>query len=217
MNRIHLSRMRSERASWPKFRWWYVALVGLVGCSSRPGAVDSPSVSPASAAKAAIGQYDQDGDGVLNSKEILASGALVSAVSEFDTDGDGGLSRDEIQAGLERMFEPRMVMSGLRCGVYVGSRPLPDAKVRMIPEEFLGSSFPTAEGITDGYGSAAMASTYPNTAEQIDAVAGGLYRVEITSERVQLPTKYNSESELGCVINFRGRGDPSPTFNLSLR
>jgi hypothetical protein len=174
-------------------------------------------VSPATAAADAIEQFDQNGDRSLTVDEVAASGAMSEAFNRFDSDGNEQLNQDEIQSGLQQIFGPSLAMTDVRCRVNLDRQPLADAKIRLVPEAFLGDSFPTAEGITDASGSASMVSTYPGTDKQIDAVASGLYRVEITSERVELPAEYSAESKLGCIISTMGRGGNAPVFELSKR
>ena len=47
-----------------------------------------------------IGEWDGDGDGVLNQEEFNEGFGEVGAFGEWDEDGDGALSEDEYNAGV---------------------------------------------------------------------------------------------------------------------
>src|SRR4051812_12545495 len=76
-----------------------IALCTL-GCSQGPGAIHPPKVNSASAAAAAIEQYDRNGDGKLAKDEWSASPALAAVASQYDQNGDGELTANEIAAGI---------------------------------------------------------------------------------------------------------------------
>jgi hypothetical protein len=203
-------------------RNWLVVAIGMgvlhaIGCGNHPPAPRLPSLSPSGAAAAAIKQLDQNGDGSIGGEELGASGSLSEVKNQFDNDSDGQLNSEELENGFKQLFGQGVTLTSVRCFVRLNSRPLPDATIRLIPEKFLDENYETATGITDEIGGADVVASYQSGDRQIDAIATGLYRVEITSDRVKLPAKYNTESVLGCVIWAGGRTAIEPTFDLSSR
>ena len=83
--------------------------------------------------------------------------------------------------------------------------PLVGAKVRLVPESFLGSALQPGEGTTDERG-IAIVSTPPRYAADVPGLSPGFYRVEITKEGDSIPAKYNTATTLGLEIGPMGHG-----------
>ena len=70
----------------------FAALSTAVGCGDRRSYIVDPVVS----SKAAIEQYDKNGDALLDETELKDCPALLSALRAFDDSKDKKLSREEI-------------------------------------------------------------------------------------------------------------------------
>jgi hypothetical protein len=193
-----------------------IALILLAGCS-RSGSGQAPDVDVRAAAAYALEHYDGNKDGALEKSELSAVPALASALPAFDSSGNGRLDANEIEAGLTQMFASRTSLTEMTCTVTRSGRPLVGAKVRLIPLEMLGPSLPSAEDVTNESGTAhpgVSADLVPPQFKDKALMYPGLYRVEITHDQVQLPSQYNTETELGCQVNPLSRDGMSARFNL---
>ena len=188
-------------------------LLTAVGCQSR---VKPPSVDPEEAAATAIENYDTDGDGSLNEAELAACPGLLVVMDRFDTTGDRQLSQDEIEARLGEMYSGRVGLTTTSCKVTLDRRPLAGAKVRYVPEAFLGSEIKAAEGVTDQAGFTKVAipdEQLPEDQRGIGVLQMGVYRVEITHPTRSIPAKYNTRTTLGCELHPTVNDEP-PIFHL---
>ena len=71
--------------------------------------------------------------------------------------------------------------------------------------------------MTDQRGSARPsidAALLPEEFRERPLVYTGLYRVEITHPRTQIASRYNTATELGCMVDPAARGGTSAKFNL---
>jgi hypothetical protein len=198
---------------------WAIGVTLLaVGCSSRPGAIRPPSVNPSRAARAAIEQYDRDGDGLLSEAEWSASPELSAVAENYDTSADRVLSADEIEDGIRIWQEGPVGARAVLFRVTMGGRPLSGATVRLVPAEFLGDSVKGAAGETNqsGAGNLSMApEDRPRNAPNVALVQPGLYRVEITHPSNKIPEKYNANTVLGIEISGANPGPEGVTWQLS--
>lgn len=160
------------------------AVAGLVSCTSGPPAATPPDIDPATAAQAAIDQYDQNGDGALSAAEIEDS---ALSLEKWDADRSGSLSHAEIEQRLTRYVEHGTAMVGLNCYVRLNGRPLENAQVTLKPEEFLGGAVHPAYGTTgrDGVATIAVAEEF-RPRPDVEAAQIGLFKVEITHPEVQV-------------------------------
>jgi hypothetical protein len=157
--------------------------------------------------------YDANHDGALDSSELSRCPALAAVRLTFDTDGDDRLSAEEITGGVRRMFASPTICE-MACTVTLNGRPLARATVRLRPLEMLGETLPLAEGVTDDQGNVhptVDAELLPEEFRNLRLMFAGLYRVEITHPRTQLPRRYNNATELGCYV------DPSASHGTSAR
>jgi hypothetical protein len=156
-------------------------------------------VSPASAAAAALAEYDTNKDGALDAQELERCPALKSAVKQIDKNNDGRLDAGEIEARLASFQQRGVNVMAMSCQVLLAGEPLSGATVRLIPEKFLGDGIKPASGVTDAGGSAAL------TGEGLDVpgVHCGYYRIEVSKMdggQEQIPARYNAQTTLGVEV-----------------
>jgi hypothetical protein len=143
---------------------------------------------------------DKDGDGQLSKEEYVAAPGLAYCASEVDSDKSGTLSRDEIKARIDLYRELRTGYKEFSCSVAIGTAPLANAKIRLVPEPFLGEGIiDPASAITDIAGRAILDSEGADDIP-VPVVRVGMYRVEITSDKIKVPAKYNTETTIGVEI-----------------
>ena len=179
----------------------YLAVGGLLvsygsGCSRHPPAPEKPDLSPGEAGKAAIAQYDDNGDGRLDDEELEKCPALEEALERVDADNDGMLTAGEIAARVDGWLSSGSTVLSGTVLVKLDEKPLEGATVTFEPEEFLGSAFKPCSGVTSPLGEASLKgplAAYPG-------IYVGFYRVKISKNvggQETIPSRYNSETELG--------------------
>src|SRR6187397_2523524 len=89
------------------------ALIAIAGC----GGIKKYMVDPVVASKAAMEQYDKNGDGLLDETELKTCPALLRALHAYDESKDKKLSADEIGAQIKDMYEQASGMTSLNCSV----------------------------------------------------------------------------------------------------
>jgi hypothetical protein len=191
------------------------ALLIVAGCSAG-SSVEKMEVDPQAASAYAMQHYDANGDAALEPAELSSQPALAAVRLTFDTDGDDRLSVNEVADGVMQMFASPS-LSEMACTVTLNGRPLAGATVRLRPIEMLGDSLPSAEGVTDQRGRVRPtidAELIPEEFRERPLVYSGLYRVEITHPRTQLASRYNTATELGCLVDPAARGGATAHFDL---
>jgi hypothetical protein len=204
--------------------WRFFLLLGwivpLCGCGQlAQSSVRPPAVNPGEAAKKAIELYDKDRNGLLSPAELAACPGLLTALADYDTSGDKQLGREEIAARLTAMYSSGTGLTPMHCRVTLDSRPLRGARVRLIAEAFLGSDMKSAEGVTDGSGTAAIGiseNDLPEKLRTMKAMQLGLYRVEVTHPTAVIPAKYNTQTTLGYELHPMNSDDLA-VFRLQSR
>ena len=193
-----------------------LALATVIGCAGKPSGVDVPDIKPAEATGAILAQYDTDNDGQLSQAELSNCTALLDAMSQYDENGDRRISEDELTKRFTGWLESGLGVSSLACRVTLKGRPLEGAEINFIPEIGFQDSLQIAQGITDDSGVAMLsidAAHLPSDAHNMRGVQQGLFRVEITHPTVQVPAKYNVETQLGKEVSFES-GENVIRFNL---
>jgi hypothetical protein len=193
------------------------AFLAVVGCSA--GNVGKPpDVDPQAAAGYALQHYDANGDGALQTSELSRCPALAAAHATLDIDADGRISKSELTDNLVQMYGSQVNLTEMNCTVTLNGRPFAGATVRLRPIEMLGDALPPAQGVTDSQGSARPSiddALLPEPFRERPLVYAGLYRVEITHPRMQLPSRYNTATELGCYVDPAARSGTLRKFDLS--
>lgn len=200
------------------FCWLVTGLLplGLVGCSGGPEPVSVPEIDPEAAADGALELYDQDGDSQLSLSELANSPPLTAALKRIDQNSDGNIDRTELVDRFSKWANGGVGAANLACRIIYKGRPLAGAKVEIIPEKYLADAFQPATGTTSRKGIATMAidsAFLPSDLQRLKVVHQGLYRVVITHPEVDLPTKYNVDTELGLEVTFGAGKDVIP-FDL---
>lgn len=182
-----------------------LAAVTLAGCSGSPAPVPVPKIDPAAAATEALSKYDQNSDGKLAKDELMNCPSLLSALESFDSNHDGSIDQAELEQRFGMWSKSGVGVSSLACRVTYKGRPLDGAKVELIPEDFFHDEVKPAQGVTQGSGSAQMgidSSFLPADLKRLKGVNQGLYRVVITHPQIEIPAKYNTETQLGLEVSY---------------
>lgn len=177
----------------------------------------APSVSPSSAAAAAIELYDVDGDAVLSEDELQKCPAMKMNLAAYDANANGRLEESEIEARVHDLTRHRIALFPLTAKVTLDRRPLAGAEVVLEPEPYLGESVKPARGTTGANGVAKLAvaaDDLPESQQGIDATHVGSFKVRISHPEVDVPAEYNIETELGYETVL---GSPSVDFALTTK
>lgn len=176
-----------------------LCLVALVGCGNSEG-ITVPAYSPGSSASKALSLFDENKNGTIEEAELLKCPGLQAALPRMDQDGDGKLTSSEISYRISYYKSQAVGLTAVQCVVLRNGHPLPDAKVTLVPEEFMQDSIQPATGTTDGTGRAGMRKEgleYPG-------LQVGLYRVQISLRNEAgmetIPAKYNETTTLGTEV-----------------
>lgn len=183
-------------------------MVASEGCSSRPSRVHPPGINASAAGTAAVAKYDTNKDGAIAGDELAKAPALKAAIEKIDANSDGKITADEITARIKQWQESKLGLTSLSCQVRMDGKPLADATVTLIPEEFLGPEVQKATGKTDAGGVVVLSVERPPE-PGLSGVAPGLYRVEISKKdgaTETVPAKYNTETTLGQEVALDAKG-----------
>lgn len=202
-----------------------IAIACLALCLLLNGCYDGPSslhVSPAIDSSSdcslrALEAHDRNNDGYLAGDELSTCPGLLMSLEKIDSDGDKRISVNELQARLDQWLHHDVGLVSFACRVTANGRPLEGAEVKLVPEEFLGSGLKTAIGHTDSRGNAVIslpASDLPPGNESRRVMQPGIYRVQITHPRTNIPRVYNQETILGCEVAFDSNRLEVPQFTI---
>ncbi len=176
-----------------------------VGCTRGPTAVEVPPIQPDEAARRALENYDANGDDQLSLEELQACPAIRNVIGRYDQDGDGQISQDELSKRFAMWVSGRVAVTTLACNVTLAGRPLAGARIELIPETFLADAVQPAKGVTDESGSAILGidpAHLPDDMKDLQGVVHqGVFRVQITHPEVDIPAKYNANTELGLEVS----------------
>lgn len=144
---------------------------------------------------------DADGDGFITKSEAKTCPSIKSAMIDLDIDPkDNKISRDEMLARFNLYVESKIGLTAPSIRVMKGSANgigLVGATVRMVPESFMGDSIEAAEGtVIDPETGYTQISVVPG----MPGVRIGFYRIEITSDDMKIPAKFNEKSIYGVEI-----------------
>lgn len=192
-------RQRSDRSFELKRAGVLFSLIVLTawqpGCSG-PARIAAPAWDPSGNSDTAMQLWDQNQDGILDAEELAQCPGLRSDLPAIDSDRDGAISREELQARLEAFERNQTGLKAAYFRVKLNGKPLPDAEIRLIPEEFLQGIIQPASGKTNGGGVVRpQAETY-----EIQAMQVGYYRVEVESSLITSEAQESSVASLGTVV-----------------
>ncbi len=167
-----------------------------VGCRRGPARIHPPSIDASAAGDKAIKTFDENNDGKLSGEELDKCPGLKAAMSRVDVTGQGAITADMITARIRQWQDSKLGRMSFSCQVKYNGQPLPGAKVKFVPEKFLGENVKVATGTTDKNGMAMI--QIPEVTPP--GIAPGFYRVEITKPGANVPAKYNTQTTLGQEI-----------------
>jgi hypothetical protein len=172
------------------------------GCSGAPQAPPRQHVNATAAAKAAIAQYDTNGDGKLDAQELEQSpplAAMLATVKHHDPSHGDWLTAEDIAGRIKSWLQADTIITSGDVVVLLDGKPLAGATVTLEPEPWLGPSYRTSTGTTKASGYASMSRTL----EAYTGIYLGLYRVKISKKvdgRETVPQRYNDKTVLGREV-----------------
>lgn len=196
----------------------YLLLLGvlLVGCDRAPAGMGQPEMDPVAASARALTDYDANGDLKLTKEELKACPGLLSAIDGFDQDRDGAISGDELTSYMQEIQKQGAAIISITCIVNRNNQPLEGATVKLEPEAFMGEAIKPATGITTRDGVASLSIAEEELPQEyrgrLRGVHCGVYRVIVTHPNVEIPTKYNTKTEIGRIVSRRNH--ETLTINL---
>jgi len=211
-----MPKLNSKPARSSLFLLASAVMFAIGGCSA-VDSISAPDIDPRAAATFAMEHYDTNHDGTLEPSELSSCPALAAARAKFDPDEDQRISSDELTDSLTQMFGSPASLTEATCNVTLNGRPLAGATVLLRPIEMLGDTLPPAEGKTDKAGTARLTVSrelIPEEFRHLPLMYPGLYQVEISHPQAKLASRYNTKTELGCIIDPAARGGMSVHFAL---
>jgi EF hand len=188
----------------------------LAGCGTSPPTIPRASYDPEGIARAALQEYDRNGNGTIEGAELDACPPLKAVLLVLDTNGDRKVSVEELAARF-KAYASTPEAYPVSITVNLDGHALEGATVVFTPERFMGAGFKPASGTTDKDG------LVDPTVEGAGApgMPWGLYRITVSkkdaSGRELIPARYNAQTTLGAEVFAGGRGGNSIELNLSGR
>jgi hypothetical protein len=161
------------------------------GCGGAPSGDVVPTYNPKAASAAALKLLDSNQNGSIEAGELTP--ALLSAMPRIDLDGNGKLTDKEISERINFYKTQNLPSANMECLVLRRGQPVPQAKVTLVPEEFLKTTIKPAAGTTNANGRAFLATEGNNNT----GVQLGLYKVQII-----LPDAGGAETTLGAEVSM---------------
>ena len=183
----------------------------FLGCFGGPTRIEAPKWDVDAITAACMSQADTDGDGSITKQEAKDNApSLNYALQALDADQDGQLSEEEVRQRFVDLANAKTGVQGFGAKFTYKGRPLPGGQARLVPEPFLEGVVEAAEGTIDQYTGSA---NFDIPGDDYYGVRPGMYRIEVTSDRVKIPAKYNDETELGIDVSpftnpFEAAGGP---------
>jgi hypothetical protein len=179
-------------------------LVVLPGCGG-PARIYPPKVDVAAAGRAAVAQFDTNGDQLLSPKELDKCLGIQAQFAQYDQDGDGQVSAAEIATRITALSRDGYTgMYSVMCKVTLDGAPLANAEVEFIPEEFLGGAVQSARGTTNERGMVRPAvESFASSSDTagIKGMQPGIYRVSVTGPSDSVTARYGSGDRLGLEVS----------------
>ena len=178
----------------------------LSGCGGKNAPLSAPSYDPEEMARAAVQQYDKNGNGQIEGAELDACPALKGALTAIDANKDKAISVDELTERFRAYKQGAVAVVGVACVVKLNNRPFEGALVTFTPEDCMKGSVQGGSGTTDSSGAVALDLPY------------GLYKITVSRKSgagEELPARYNAATTLGREIGPDPRG-AAGTIDLNL-
>jgi hypothetical protein len=179
-----------------------LGLLAIIGCSDEPEPPPRFQLNPQQAAQEAMKLYDTNGDGVLDAKELQASPPLFDLLQNLKAQASGHpdtLTEADIAGRLEEWVKDPTTLVPAIPTVWLDGKPLAGANVTFEPEPFLGPSYHSHQGETNGAGITQLDPDFKDR----PGIYVGLYRVRISklvSGKDIVPARYNTKTELGVEL-----------------
>lgn len=160
----------------------------ILGCRQGPDRVAAPEWEPDQFADQVLAKLDASADGALEADELIIAPGLAWGAKYIDANQDGVLSRDELVARFEFYRNLNVGATSKELEFVYKGRPIPEAKVKLVPEFFLEGVLESAAGDTNALG---IADIQAAGVEQV-GLRPGYYRISVDSPRIKIPTKYSA-------------------------
>jgi hypothetical protein len=160
--------------------------------------VAAPDWDPSGLAEQIITDLDKNGDSQVGADELKAAPGLAAGARLIDVDKNGQLTREEIEARFTEYADRRIGARAHSFQISYKGRPVPDADVVFMPEPILEGLIEPARGKTDSEG---LVSPQTDGID-VPAMRVGYYRVQVTSPKMKIPAKYETENTpLGTEVS----------------
>jgi len=203
--RINMQRASSGSVSAARSLAMAVFVALVAGGCGGPARVPVPRYDADGMAKAAMAEYDKNGDGKLDEKELEASPALKNALNNINAAGErkSFLTEEDIAERLRLFKQANVGLRGVRCSVTRGNELVQGVTVTYVPEAFMGGVVKAGTAVSDKMGIAAPRVE----GEDVDGVSLGFYKIELSlkdsSGKETLPAKYNTSTVFGQEVHHR--------------
>lgn len=174
------------------------ALAMIGGCSGGPARVAAPDWDPAGIAESIVADLDKNSDGAVDAEELKEAPGLAAGARFVDADNDGKLTAEEIETRFDKYVALKIGLRGKTFRITYKGRPVANAEVRFIPEDFLMGTIEPATGTTDDNGVVSPIAEGKDRGMRV-----GYYRVQIVSGGATIPDAYRTEaSPLGADVSL---------------
>ena len=197
-----------------------LTIAGFCSCTRTPVAVKPAEIDADAAAVGMLQQFDVDTSGSIDLHEAGACPGLPLHFSKYDGDGDGEIRQNEIAERFRGWSSDGAGVLRVGCRVTLDGRPLPKVHVALEPQSFFGDALKPAAGITSESGQCSLSISpedLPPELKRVRGVQPGLYLVHIMSSKVDIPPRYNSQTELGLEVAADSIGPEGVELALTSR
>jgi len=172
-----------------------VAIFALVGCGpTNKSDIPIPAYDAAASAAAALAQYDKNGNGSIEGAEFDASPGLKQLLASTKPGPEKKLNADDLKKRFEGYVAEKVGAMTVRIRLLDKNKPVPNADLTFMPENFMLGSIPTSTARTNAEG---IVFEF-NTAERsVPGLPPGVYRVTAST---------HPNAVLGCEVSAGGRG-----------
>lgn len=174
-----------------------------------------PKYDAEAIAKAALADFDKDGNGSIDASEARACPALSASFAAIDTNGDRKISADEIKKRVEAYAAGSTGSVPVAILVQMDGKALVDATITLVPEACMSSVLKTATAKTNQEG---LCNEFQIDGKNYRGLAAGWYKIQVTKEGANVPARYNTQTTLGTeIIHDTRRGEASVQLFLGSR
>jgi len=188
----------------------FVGMVAIAVSGCGRGTV-RPMEIASDAGTQAVAKFDANKDGVLDYRELARAPGLQAGLAKIKKLGGrhaepsekqllgATITAEEIDARIKQWKAHGTGRIAVNCRVMKSGRPLANAEVKFVPEEFLGPGLSTGTGTTDANGNAKVSQPSRGSGDPANGMSPGFYRVEITKGN-EIPAQYNTATILGQEV-----------------